>query len=116
MAKKKPYDEVGVLRVLSKNRAVDISGKKISVDANQTSVGNGTWGKIDYLCKVCGYFYTIVRPEDKKANTKNYSPRIVGVNKINSGTTKSIGTGNAVPKIDMASMTRMAMKNTATGQ
>lgn len=56
MAKRK-YDEVSVCRSLSKKHdiSIDTQRKVIEVVKNNTTVGNGSWGKIDYLCNYCGY-------------------------------------------------------------
>ena len=54
------YDEMSVLRALSKNPDVRIShphrgAKVIEVVRGSQYCGNGTWGKIDFLVKHCGY-------------------------------------------------------------
>ena len=56
MAKQK-YDEASALKSLSKKNSVNInrSSKVVTVSTNQGDLGNGSWGKIDYLTKVCGY-------------------------------------------------------------
>lgn len=51
----KGYDEVSVVRVLNRNSAIKVNGKVIEIAKNATTVGNGTLGKIDYLCNYCGY-------------------------------------------------------------
>lgn len=60
----KHYDEGTIVRILTKNPAIDITYSKdmnvISVVKNATTVGNGTWGKIDFLIKHCGYTLTFV--------------------------------------------------------
>lgn len=50
MSKKKNYDEVSVLRVLERNPGITIVSKEIIVNNELGTVGNGSWGKIDYLC------------------------------------------------------------------
>lgn len=57
--KKKNYDEVSVIRSITKKAdvSVDYVNKIIQVKENSNEVGNGTWGKIDYLCHYCGYIY-----------------------------------------------------------
>lgn len=59
MTKKVSYDEVSVAKSLNKKTEISINTniKRINVKKNATNVGNGTWGKIDYLCKVHGYHY-----------------------------------------------------------
>ena len=61
--KKKNYDEVSVIRSITKkvDVSVDYVNKIIQVKEDSNEVGNGTWGKIDYLCHYCGYIY--VRPK-----------------------------------------------------
>lgn len=56
----KKYDEASVVRALSKNPDVKITtgvinSKFVEVVKNSTYVGNGTWGKIDFLTRHCGY-------------------------------------------------------------
>ena len=59
--KKKNYDEVSVIRSITKKAdiSVDYSNKIVQVKKDSNEVGNGTWGKIDYLCHYCGYSYII---------------------------------------------------------
>ena len=45
---------------------VDYVNKIIQVKEDSNEVGNGTWGKIDYLCHYCGYIY--VRPKTNNNN------------------------------------------------
>lgn len=58
------YDEMSVVRALSKNPDVSIvnrgSGKCIEIVKNSQFCGNGTWGKIDFLVNHCGYYYTFI--------------------------------------------------------
>lgn len=104
---KRPYDEVSVLRVLSKNRAINIVGRNIEVDSTQESVGNGTWGKLDYLRKVHGYSYVILKATDKKSKSKNYAPRVVNPNKADQ---PAVITKAHPAKLNMAGMSKKAMK------
>lgn len=60
------YDEASVVRSLSKNPNINITrnfvGKGvIEVKRGATTVGNGSWGKIDFLCNYCGYIYVFVK-------------------------------------------------------
>ena len=59
MTKKVSYDEVSVVKSLRKKNSISIDAntKVITVRKKATDVGNGSWGKIDYLCKVHGYVY-----------------------------------------------------------
>lgn len=67
----KNYDEGSVVRALSKNPAVEITYSKdmnaINVVKNATTIGNGTWGKIDFLVKYCGYVYVFVDVNAQRA-------------------------------------------------
>lgn len=60
--KKKNYDEAKVIRILSKKRDIRIDSVKMTIEIvkNSTEVGNGSWGKIDYLRKVHGYVVIFV--------------------------------------------------------
>ena len=53
------YDEMSVVRALSKNPDVKITNrgnlKVVEVVKNGNYCGNSTCGKIDYLTKYCGY-------------------------------------------------------------
>lgn len=59
--KRKNYDEVSVIRSITKKAdiSVDYVNKVVRVKKDSNEVGNGTWGKIDYLCHYCGYSYVI---------------------------------------------------------
>lgn len=58
------YDEMSVVRALSKNPDVKITNrgnvKVVEVVKNSQYCGNGTWGKIDFLVKHCGYTYCFI--------------------------------------------------------
>ena len=58
------YDEMSVVRALSKNPDVSVvnrsGGKCIEIVKNSQYCGNGTWGKIDFLVNHCGYYYTFI--------------------------------------------------------
>lgn len=60
MTKKVRYDEVSVAKSLSRKSSISVNTntKTITIKKGATDVGNGSWGKIDYLCKVHKYFYT----------------------------------------------------------
>lgn len=51
------HDEVKVLRSLGRNKEVSVNtvNKTVTVNRDAQTVGNGTWGKIDYLVHYCGY-------------------------------------------------------------
>jgi len=106
---KKPYDEVSVVRILSKNNGCNINGKTITVDDTRNTVGNGTWGKIDYLCKEHGYNYSIGKVE-KQFTPKGASrhPKVREVKQPNVGK-------NNIGGINLSNMSKSAMKNGAIG-
>ena len=52
---KKKYDEAIATSAIAKKCTIDVRNKVINVPVNAGTVGNGTWGKIDYLCHYCGY-------------------------------------------------------------
>lgn len=60
--KKKNYDEAKVIRILSKKRDIRIDSVRMTIEIvkNSTEVGNGSWGKIDYLRKIHGYVVIFV--------------------------------------------------------
>ena len=50
----KKYDEASVIRsLIAKRCVVNTITKVISVPRGV--LGNGSWGKVDYLCHYCGY-------------------------------------------------------------
>ena len=59
MTKKVSYDEVSVAKSLSRKSSIKVypHRKTVIIKKGATDVGNGSWGKIDYLCKVHGYVY-----------------------------------------------------------
>lgn len=58
------YDEMSVVRALSKNPDVRITNhgnlKVVEVVKNSQWCGNSTWGKIDFLTNHCGYIYCLI--------------------------------------------------------
>lgn len=68
MSKKKTYDEVSVVAKLSRKRSVrvDRAQKVIYVERDNYEVGNGSWGKIDYLVHYCGYTQLWVAKKEPK--------------------------------------------------
>lgn len=50
----KKYDEASVIRsLIAKKCVINTITKVISVPRGV--LGNGSWGKVDYLCHYCGY-------------------------------------------------------------
>lgn len=50
-----------VLRSLYHKNGVRISNKEIEVLKDQNDLGNGSWGKIDFLCHYQGYSLYMVK-------------------------------------------------------
>ena len=102
--KKKNYDEVSVIRSITKKAdiSVDYSNKIVQVKKDSNEVGNGTWGKIDYLCHYCGYSYII----SKTINNRKIINREFGNDddrKISKKERKQL-------KLDMVKFTKKIMK------
>ena len=57
----KNYDEAICVKALNKKSDCEVSGNVINVLIGETSLGNGSWGKIDFLTKHCGYRQIFVR-------------------------------------------------------
>lgn len=97
----KKYDEFSVVKSISKKHSVkvDTVNKMIKVLKDSTDVGNGTWGKIDYLCKVHGYMLNRTSGDTSNltSNEDNNSKKYTKADKRNN-------------KINMAAMTKNAMK------
>lgn len=102
--KKKNYDEVSVIRSITKKAdvSVDYVNKIIQVKEDSNEVGNGTWGKIDYLCHYCGYIY--VRP--KTINNRKIINREFGDDNDRKTSKKE----RKQPKLDMVKSTKKLMK------
>lgn len=50
------YDEARVIRSLAKKQVkVNTVDKTVNVPYGTTNIGNGSWGKIDFLCNHLGY-------------------------------------------------------------
>lgn len=105
---RKPYDEVSVCKVLGKKSSINIQtwNKTIQVKKNATDVGNGSWGKIDYLVKVHGYIYMFVNELNGRKSHK-YNDE----NDVNNSNKKTI---KREKKLNMAIMSKQAMKKVRT--
>lgn len=107
---KKHYDEASCVRSLSRKSSIRFTqlgtDKCIQVLKNHTDVGNGSWGKIDYLRKVHGYLVSFV--PYLEGNKKHFNNENELTNNINSKTVKR------ERKFNMASMTKSAMKKVRT--
>lgn len=102
--KKKNYDEVSVIKNITKKAdvSVDYVNKIIQVKEDSNEVGNGTWGKIDYLCHYCGYIY--VRP--KTINNRKIINREFGDDNDRKTSKKE----RKQLKLDMVKSTKKLMK------
>lgn len=102
--KKKNYDEVSVIRSITKKAdvSVDYVNKIIQVKEDSNEVGNGTWGKIDYLCHYCGYI--CVRP--KTINNRKIINREFGDDNDRKTSKKE----RKQLKLDMVKSTKKLMK------
>ena len=68
---KKNYDEASVLRSISNRVGINYASRIITVDINNPKIGNGTWGKIDYLCHYCGWMWMKSYGVKINTNTNN---------------------------------------------
>lgn len=104
MAKKIAYDETSVIRSLSKKGSIQINtgSKTVKVVRDNTEIGNGSWGKIDYLRKVHGYVVLFADKLNKKVISKKTSDD--EESGINSKTAKREA------KFNMAAMAKNAMR------
>ena len=104
MAKKIAYDETSVVRALSKKSSIQVNPINMTIEVlrNSTDVGNGSWGKIDYLCKVHGYVVLFTTKLSKKSTPKKVADE--EGDGINSKTAKREA------KFNMATMAKNAMK------
>lgn len=57
----KNYDEAICIKTLNKKSDCEVSGSIINVLIGAKSLGNGSWGKIDFLTKHCGYRQIFVK-------------------------------------------------------
>lgn len=105
---RKPYDEVSVCRTLGKKSSINIQtwDKTIQVKKGATDVGNGSWGKIDYLVKVHGYVYMLVNELSGRKSNRNNDE-----NDVDNTNNKTI---KREKKLNMAIMSKQAMKKVRT--
>uniref|UniRef100_A0AAU8MIG3 Uncharacterized protein n=1 Tax=Geladintestivirus 2 TaxID=3233134 RepID=A0AAU8MIG3_9CAUD len=52
----KKHDENKDIRLVSRVAKLDYSNKTINANTSAL-IGNGTWGRIDYLCHYCGWTF-----------------------------------------------------------
>lgn len=105
---RKHHDEATCVRSLSKKSSIRIQNKCIEVIKNCTDVGNGSWGKIDFLTKVCGYTLLFVKQHSgKQINVFNN----IKYDQESPITAKDI---KRERKFNMAFMAKTAMKRVKT--
>ena len=79
----KNYDEASCLKSLRRKKSINIQSNRIMIEADNCEVGNGSWGKIDYLCNYCGYIWFFVTSakgkSPKKKNTDSYDTELDNV-------------------------------------
>lgn len=106
--KKRNYDEASVVRSLSKKNSiyVDTINHVVEVMKDSTDVGNGSWGKIDYLRKVHGYIVCFISTLTKKPFIKkDFNDDEI---KTNSKVSKRES------KLNMAAMVKSTMRRVKT--
>ena len=108
MAKKKVYDEVSVVRALSKKSSVYVNTveKRIDIVKNNTELGNSSWGKIDYLTHVHGYIPVFVSSISSRKSVKK-------ITDTDFDNTRSKASKREA-KLNMAAMSKAAMKKVKT--
>ena len=108
MAKKKVYDEVSVVRALSKKASVYVNTveKRINIVKNNTELGNGSWGKIDYLVKVHDYVPVFVTNLSARKAVKRFTDVDADNNRSKASKREA--------KLNMAAMSKAAMKKVKT--
>lgn len=57
----KNYDEATCVKELNKKASCEIVGSIINVLIGATDLGNGSWGKVDFLRRYCGYKQIFVK-------------------------------------------------------
>lgn len=107
----KHYDEAKVVRSLSKKSSIRFTQtgttKCIEIIKGCTDVGNGSWGKIDYLHKVHGYHAVLVK--QFSSGSKKTSAAADDVSEKHD--TKA---AKRERKLNMATMAKSAMRKAKT--
>ena len=57
----KNYDEATCVKELNKKASCEVVGSVINVLIGATDLGNGSWGKVDFLRRYCGYKQIFVK-------------------------------------------------------
>lgn len=103
----KHYDEVSVVRALSRKSSIRITTNDaynhIQILKDATDVGNGSWGKIDYLTHVHGYIPVRVTAFSGGRNRIN-------ANSEDNHSVVDTKTAKREKKFNMATMAKNAMK------
>lgn len=105
---RKHYDEASVIRSLSKKNSIQINPVNMTIEVvkDSTDVGNGSWGKIDYLQKVHGYVVIFTaKLRNKVTPTKTFDDEDSGINSK---------TAKREAKFNMAAMAKNAMRKAKT--
>lgn len=104
---KKHYDEVSVVRVLSRKNSIRIAKNGacnyIQILKDATDVGNGSWGKIDYLTHVHGYIPI-------KVTSFSGGKNRINSNSEDNNSVVDTKTAKRERKFNMATMAKNAMK------
>lgn len=108
--KRKNYDEVSVIRSITKKAdiSVDYVNKVVQVKKDSNEVGNGTWGKIDYLCHYCGYIYIISKTIN--SNRKVINRKVINREFGDDNDRKISKKERKQLKLDMVKSTKKIMK------
>ena len=98
----KNYDEASVVRALNRKQGCSVNSinKVITIDKLADSLGNKSWGKIDFLVHYCKYVYVFTTSGIKKSVYSSDSDN----------TNDKTKTAKRENKINMAAMTKNAMK------
>lgn len=103
----KHYDEVSVVRTLSRKSSIRITTNgaynHIQILKDATDIGNGSWGKIDYLAKVHGYIPIRV---PAFVGGRNH----INANSEDNHSVVDTKTAKREKKFNMATMAKNAMK------
>ena len=61
----KNYDEATCVKELNKKASCEVVGSVINILIGATDLGNGSWGKIDFLRRYCDYRQIFVKELSK---------------------------------------------------
>lgn len=105
---RKHHDEARCVRSLSKKNSICITKKCIEVLRGATDIGNGSWGKIDFLTKYCDYVCIFV----PKLNSK--TSRMLNTKENGDNISITAKAAKRERKLNMATMAKTAMKRVKT--